>query len=249
MIHDFNVRALLYPGTSGGHLPKGQMGLGDIVLGAKNVDHGNYYLSPSGEIQADEFASTTPGQLHFGALYADPQLLSMLACSATRTAHETTLPAWLEPVTKDSHPQIFYFGIQGTSTIWSDNKAYTEATMKVFHEIDEDGDWYSNLAATLFHIPFLEVSVISNSIFAFPDRSHGTPTHPATEPDSHVLAQRLSNRIMLDLIANHGKEILANTYTTPLQDPYPSHIFEGNLKSPGTLLKTANRTLNRHPST
>ena len=236
MVHDFNLRAVLYPGTSGGHLPRGEMGVGDVVLGAKNVDHGNYYLSPTGEIEAGEFNAMQPGMLHYGPLYADPKLLAMLACSATRVARATELPAWLAPVTADKHPQVFYYGIQGSSTIWSDNRAYTEATMKVFHEIDEDGDWYSNLAATLYHVPFIEVSVISNSIFAFPERSHGTPESPKGEPNSHVFAQRESNRIALDLIGRYGKTILAGSYTTPTEDPFPKGVFD-TMRDPQGLLK------------
>jgi adenosylhomocysteine nucleosidase len=236
MIHDFNLRAVLYPGTSGGHLPRGEMGVGDVVLGAKNVDHGNYYLSPTGEMEAGEFNALQKKMLHYGPLYADPQLLSMLACSATRVTQATSLPGWLAPVRKDLRPQIFYYGIQGSSTIWSDNKAYTEATMKVFHEIDEDGDWYSNLAATLYHVPFIEVSVISNSIYAFQDRSHGTPAEPKDQPNSHVFAQRESNRVALDLIAHYGKDILSGQFTTPTEDPFPAGTFT-DLKNPHELLK------------
>jgi adenosylhomocysteine nucleosidase len=236
MVHDFNLRAVLYPGTSGGHLPKGQMAPGDIVLGAKNVDHGNYYLSPTGAIEAGEFNALQPGMLHYGPLYADPQLLSMLACSAHRVAQATELPPWLAPVQADKHPQIFYYGIQGSSTIWSDNQAYTDATMKVFHEIDEDGDWYSNLASILYHVPFIEVSIISNSIYAFPDRSHGTPESPKTEPNSHVYAQRESNRIVLDLIARYGKQIVTGSFTTPTADPFPVGVFD-DMKNRRTLLK------------
>lgn len=235
MIHDFHLRMLLYPGTSGGHLPKGEMGPGDIVLGAKNVDHGNYYLAPDGHIEAGEFASLVPGQPYVGPLYAHPSLLALLACSARRVASATQLPAWVEPVRADAHPQIFYFGIQGSSTIWSDNANYTRATMKVFHEIDEDGDWYSNLAASLYGIPFLEVSTISNSIFAFPERSHGTPAHPPAEPDAHILAQRLSNRILLDLIARHGHALLTGAFPSPTADPYSAKNYESP-RDPGNLL-------------
>jgi adenosylhomocysteine nucleosidase len=174
MVHDFNLRILLYPGTSGGHLPKGQMAPGDIVLGAKNVDHGNYYLAPDGHMEAGEFEAVMPGAPYVGPFYADPTLLSMLACSASRIATATNLPIWVAPVRADAHPQVFFFGIQGTSEVWSDNQTYTEATMAVFHEIDEDGDWYSNLAASLYKVPFLEVSVISNNIFVFPTSSHDT---------------------------------------------------------------------------
>ena len=235
MLHDFNVRALLYPGTSGGHLPKGEMAPGDVVLGAKNVDHGNYYLAPDGHMEAGEFAAVQPGQPYVGPLYADPRLLSMLACSAVRVTAATTLPAWMEPVRADAHSQIFFFGIQGSSTIWSDNAAYTRATMAVFHEIDEDGDWYSNLAASLYGIPFLEVSTISNSIFAFPGRSHGTPPPPPSTPDSHVLAQRISNRIVLDLIAQHGRELLTGAFTNPTVSPYPAANFETPREPKGLL--------------
>jgi adenosylhomocysteine nucleosidase len=235
MEHDFNLKTVVYPGTSGGHLPKGQMGVGDIVLGAKNVDHGNYYLSPTGEIEAGEFNAIQPGMLHYGPLYADPKLLAMMACSAKKVADATALPEWLAPVTEDKHPQIFYYGIQGSSTIWSDNQAYTEATMKVFHEIDEDGDWYSQLAATLYHVPFIEVSVISNSIFAFPAQSHGTPDAPHGEVNSHMFAQRESNRIALELIAHYGKQMLAGSFTTPTEDPFPKGTFE-EMKNPRSLL-------------
>ena len=178
-------------------------------------------------MEAGEFAAVLPGQPHVGPFFADPKLLRMLACSASRVAAAaTTLPAWTAPVRADAHPQIFFYGIQGSSTIWSDNEAYTRATMAVFHEIDEDGDWYSNLAASLYKVPFLEVSTFSNSIFAFPGRSHGTPGHSPTEPDSHVQAQRLSNRIVLDLIAQHGHELLSGTFTNPAVSPYPAAAFE-----------------------
>ena len=226
MVHDFNLHILLYPGTSGGHLAKSQMAPGDIVLGAKNVDHGNYYLAPDGHIEPGEFNATLPNQPHTGPFYADPALLAMLACSASHVAAATTLPTWLSPVRADRHPQIFYYGIQGSSTIWSDDAAYIHATMAVFHEIDEDGDWYSNLAASLYQVPFLEVSVISNSIFAFPKAQRGTPVSPPSQPNSHVLAQRISNRVLLDLIAQHGTQLLSGSFGNPTQSPYDAARFQ-----------------------
>ena len=235
MIHDFNVRLLLYPGTSGGHLPKGQMSAGDIVLGAKNVNHGNYYLAPDGHMEASEFNAAMPNQPFTGPFYADPALLALLACSASHVAAAVTLPRWIVPIRADAHPQIFYFGIQGTSEVWSDNETYTKSEMAVFQDIDEDGDWYSNLAASLFNIPFLEVSVISNSIFAYPGAPHGTPPGPASEPNSHVLAQRLSNRILLDLITHSSKQLLSRRTSNPAQTSLPASYFETPL-NPRTLL-------------
>jgi adenosylhomocysteine nucleosidase len=235
MVHDFNLRAVLYPGTSGAHLPKGQMSIGDVVLGAQNVDFGNHYLSPAGAIEPGEFKAMQPSMQHYGPLYSDPQLLSMLACSATRIVAKTDLPPWLGPVAAHAHPQLFYYGIQGTSTVWSDNQAYSDSVRKVFHEIDEDGDWYSDLAATLYNVPFIEVSVISDSIYAFPERSHGTPAGPADQPNSHVIAQRISNRVGLDLLAHYGPSILAGAFTTPITDPFPAGVFD-HPKDPQGLL-------------
>jgi adenosylhomocysteine nucleosidase len=183
-----------------------------------------------GEFAAMAHGKPFAGPRYAGPLYADPALLSLLACSASRVAAATTLPAFVEPVRKDAHPQIFYFGIQGSSTVWSDNRAYTEATMAVFHEIDEDGDWYSNLAASLYHVPFLEVSVITNSIFAFPNDSHGTPPPPPDEPNSHVLGQRLSNRILLDLITRYGAQLLSGGFGNFTQPPFPAAYFDTPLE-------------------
>jgi adenosylhomocysteine nucleosidase len=240
MIHDFNLRLLFYAGTSGGHLPKGQMAPGDIVLGAKNVDHGSYHVAPDGRMEGGVYEAMNPGAAYTSPFYADPALLSMLACSASRVATATTLPPWVAPIRADAHPQVFYFGIQGSSTVWSDSKAYIEASMAVFHEIDEDGDWYSNLAASLYNIPFLEVSVISNSIFAFPDALHGTPAHPESEADSHVIAQRISNRVLLDLIGRNGKQLLTGTYASSTQSPFPASDFETPL-DPQRLLSGCKR--------
>lgn len=236
MLHAFNIKALVYAGTSGAQLPKEEMGIGDIVLGAKNVNHAAYYLSPAGEIQAGTFNAMQPGIKHYGAIYQDPKLLAMLACSAGKVAAATTLPGFVEPVNKQGKPQIFYYGTQGTSTIWSDNKAYIEATRKVFHEIDEDGDWDSAFVATLFHVPFIEVSIISNSIYAFPEMNHGTPKTPTGEVNSHILAQRMSNRIAIELISSYGKQILAGSYENPLESPFPASYFDAPLE-PHDLLK------------
>ncbi|MFC6644720.1 hypothetical protein ACFQBQ_03755 [Granulicella cerasi] len=236
MIRDFNVKTVIYAGTSGGHLPKGQMGVGDIVLGAQNVNHGAYHLLADGTIDPGTFNSMQKDMLHFDGLYADPKMLQLLACSAKRVADTTKLPAFSEPVRRDTTPQVFYFGIQGTSTIWSDNKAYTEATMKVFHEIDEDGDWASNLAATLYKVPFIEVSVISNSIYAYPTADHGTPKAPKGEANSHLLAQRISNRVALDLIEHDGQRLLTGTWTEPTTSPFPESFYNDPL-NPQALLK------------
>jgi adenosylhomocysteine nucleosidase len=225
MVRSFNVRALIYPGTSGAQLSKTEMGIGDIVLGAKTINNATYYISPSGVIEPGQYDAVQPNVKHYGAIYADPTILGMLACAANRVGPATTLPGWLENAAPDGHPGIFYFGTQGSSTIWSDNLAYTTAIRDVYHQIDEDGDWDSALVAVLWNVPFIEVSVISDSIFAFPDDSHGVPRHPAGETAANVIAQRLSNRVVLDLIAHDGRRLLAGTYANSLVDPYPAEAF------------------------
>ncbi len=107
--------------------------------------------------------------------------------------------------------------------------------MDVFHEIDEDGDWYSNLVATLYGIPFIEVSVISNSILAFPDADRGTPSAPSGVPGTHVYAQRMSNQITVDLIGHYGAQMLQGIYSTPEIDPYAA-AYDHPL-DPGALLQ------------
>jgi len=226
MLRAFDVRALIYPGTSGAQLSKAEMGIGDIVLGAKTINNSSYYISPSGAINPGQYDAVQPDVKHYGAIYADPKILGMLACAANHVAASTTLPGWLENAANDGHPGIFYFGAQGSSTIWSDNLAYTTAIRDVYHQVDEDGDWDSALVATLWNVPFIEVSVISDSIFAFPNDSHGVPRRPAGETAANVVAQRLSDRIVLDLIARDGRRLLEGTYANSLIDPYPADAFD-----------------------
>ncbi|HUY80941.1 MAG TPA: hypothetical protein VMU92_04390 [Acidobacteriaceae bacterium] len=234
MFEHYNIKAVLYAGTSGAHLGPGQMRIGDIVLGAKNVDFGNFFLSRTGEVLGGEF-DTKAHHRPFHDLYLDPQLLPWLACSATRVATHTHFDSWVNPRFPRSSPRIFYFGVQGTSTMWLANPAFIRKVHRAFGELDEDGDWYSNLAATLYHVPFIEVSVISDSILEFPKTKRGQPTPPSPGQSSNLIAQRISNRIAVDLIRRFGNRILAGRFTTPQQSPFPAAYFQ-NPTHPQSLL-------------
>lgn len=224
MFEHYNVRAVVYAGTSGAHLEPGQMRIGDIVLGAKNVDFGNFFMSKTGDVVGGEF--DVPGKHRpFQEFFLDPKLLGYLACSASRVAAHTELEPWANPVYTRKTPQIFYFGVQGTSTMWLANREFIQKTHRAFHEIDEDGDWYSNLAATLYHVPFIEVSVISDSILEFPETERGLPTPPEHQASSGFLAQRISNRIAMDLIGSFGQQILGGKFATPQESPFPAAYF------------------------
>jgi adenosylhomocysteine nucleosidase len=237
MLHHFNIKAFVYGGTSGGHLEPGEMRIGDIVLGAKNVDFMNFFMGKDGRIEASEFAAVQPDIKRYEDLYADPVLLSYLACSATRVAAKTELPGWINPKFPRTNPDIFYYGIQGTATVWLANKEFIEKTMAVFHEIDEDGDWYSNLVATMYGIPFIEVSVIANSIYEFPDTARGLPPAPPAgeKARANVIAQRVSNRVVVDLVEHFGAQMLKGKYITPTTDPYSAEFYK-TPKNPQKLL-------------
>ena len=224
MFEHYNVKAAVYAGTSGAHLGPDQMRIGDIVLGAKNVDFGNFFMSKAGEVVGGEF--DVPGQhRRFREFYLDARLLGYLACSATRVAAHTKVEPWANPAYPKETPRIFYFGVQGTSTMWLANPEFIAKTRRAFQEIDEDGDWYSNLAATLYHVPFVEVSVISDSILEFPETERGLPTPPAGRKPTGYLAQRISNEIAVDLIGHFGRQMLSGTFDTPEESPFPAAYF------------------------
>jgi adenosylhomocysteine nucleosidase len=237
MFEHYNIKTVIYPGTSGAHLGPAEMRIGDIVLGAKNVDFGNYAMAKDGSITGGQFGA----KRKYGNFFADPALLRFAACSATRVAAHTALPAWdnTSPLAaRKLTPDIFYFGIQGTSTTFITNLAFMKKLSDVFGMIDEDGDWYSNLAAALYHVPFIEVSVISNSIPEYPDTAHGEAAMPAGTPptgDTNYQAQRISNRIAIDLIQHYGAQMLAGTFTNPGESPYPAANFT-TPKNPQQLL-------------
>ncbi|GBQ89034.1 hypothetical protein AA13595_2542 [Gluconacetobacter johannae DSM 13595] len=227
MLHHYRIGAFLYPGTSGAHLGPEAMRIGDIVLGAANVNFGNFFMSKSGDLVGNEFGHEKSSPTHYDGLYLDPSLLGRLACAAHRVATHTTLPGWLNPHQPRTTPDIFYYGVQGTSTMWLANTDFIEKTNRIFHVIDEDGDWYSNLVATIYHVPFIEVSTISNSIFALPETDRGIPQPPDGKgPKANVTAQRISNAVILDLIAHDGLAILAEQHATPTVSPYPAGVFQ-----------------------
>jgi adenosylhomocysteine nucleosidase len=232
MVNHYHIKAIFYPGTSGAHLDVDQMRIGDVVLGAENVDFGNFFISKTGVIDPSQFTQ----KKRYAGLYADPRLLGALACSARRVAARTSIPAWLDAHQRLRKPAIFYFGIQGTSQMWLANRELMMKLQQTFHEVDEDGDWYSALLATIYHIPFIEVSTISDSIFQFPQTARGIPkAPPGAVGNASLVAQRISNEIMVDMIARDGVRILNGSYTTPLTDPFPPGVFE-RPKDAGSLL-------------
>ena len=226
MSQHFNIKAFIYPGTSGAHLEPSQMIIGDVVLGAKNVNFANFFMTKTGELVPDEFTGES-SMGRYGMLYANPTLLRYLACAAKRVSSTTRLPEWLNPGVRQDHPKIFYYGIQGTSTMWLGNKEFIKKTNQVFHEIDEDGDWFSAVVAAMYDIPFIEVSTISDSILEFPETERGIPVPPENlkkqgdKNNASVIAQGISYKIAVALINQFGEKILKAHYPTPVSNPFP----------------------------
>jgi len=235
MFEHYNIRTVIYPGTSGAALDPDQMHVGDIVLGAKNIQTSNFFMDQDGSIATGEFDTATRKE-PFRDLYADPKLLSMMACSATRTASQTTLPAWVNPSSTNTKPAIFYFGVQGTTTLWIAERGLFDKIRHTFHHMDEDGDWYSNLAASLYHVPFIEVSVIANSLTEFPNGFRGRSPAPKGEDGSDFVAQRISYRVAVDLIRQSGPDLLTGNFGNPQVSPFPKSYFD-TPKDPHELLK------------
>ncbi len=224
MLARFAIKAFVYPGTSGAHLPPARLRAGDVVLGAATVDVGNFFMARDGTIVRDEFGADPAAQSHYQTLYLDPRLLPPLACAAARVAARTALPPWLHG-TGSPHPRILYYGMQGSSTMWLADARFIDAIDRVFHVVDEDGDWDSMLAATLAHVPFIEVSTIAGSVFQFPHSARGVPETPAHSASAGVLAQRISDAVAVALIERDGAAIVNGVFATPVTDPYPAGAF------------------------
>ncbi|MCQ8278372.1 hypothetical protein NFI95_07895 [Acetobacteraceae bacterium KSS8] len=229
MLQHYTIRALLYPGTSGAHLGPDRMRIGDIVLGAANVDFGNFFFSRDGDIVGNEFGHEKTGQTHPGTLWMAPMPLAHLACAAHAVAAQTERPSWLNPhaprLTPD-RPDIFYFGRQGTSTMWLANQPFIRKIDDVFHVIDEDGDWDSALVASMHGVAFIEVSTISDSAPALPETPRGIPVPPPGAPSANVLAQRQSDAIIVALIRRSGQALLSETGGTLRTSPWPDAYFD-----------------------
>ena len=235
----FHLKAILYPGTSGAHVAPPRMLVGDVVLGAKQVNFGNFFMTRSGRLVPDEFHGVSSMGKYMD-IYLNPRLLRDLACSAHHVASTTTLPAWLNKGYRQTAPRIYYYGVQGTSSMWLANKAFIAKTDSVFHEVDEDGDWFSAVVSALYHIPFIEVSTISDSILELPHTRAGVPHPPARARgvSASAITQNISDAIMVSFIKRYGHDLLTKSYATPFSDPYTHARYEHPTAPHGLLGKT-----------
>ncbi len=240
----FNLTMMIYPGTSGAHLPPSEMQIGDIVIGTRLVDFGNFYMSPNGSLYAGEFTGVS-SLGNFIYLYSNPTLVKIASIAATKVVGATTVPAWVNNGTAPYHPKVFYFGTQGSSDMWLTNLTFINATVKVFHEIDEDGDYPSALAATLttsHPIPFIEVSTISDSAFEY-FTNRGIPPTPHGSMSASVIAQSESDYVLLSMLQiMHQNNIVTVPSYSPTQSYFPLQWYN-TPTNPQTLLDNSSLPL------
>lgn len=218
MVNHFHVKALLYPGTSGSHLPLSEMHIGDIVIGTENVNYENFYMNPKGQIKAGEYSGTA-GLGKYQYLYINPLLERYAACAALSVKKKTKLPHWINGSFRTRKINIFYYGIQGTSLMWVTDMRFMKRIDHVFHAVDEDGDWYSALVARMANVPFIEVSTITDSPYEFPGR--GLPPTSGHVESGQQIVQNISDRVILKIIKNYGRDLIKNKYPYVVGNPYP----------------------------
>ncbi|WP_239058559.1 hypothetical protein GL267_003675 [Acidithiobacillus ferrianus] len=223
MVDHFKIKALLYPGTSGAHLPPGKMHVGDVIIGTKQVNFTDFYMSPTGKITPDEFSGKSSLQ-DYQYFYLNKKLEKYTACAAQQVVDREKLPSWINGKFKTANPTIYYYGIQGTSTMWLADKSFIKKTDDVFHEVDEDGDWFSATVAKLEGIPFIEVSTISDSVFEF--SGNGVPPRDGHRQSAAQITQDISDKIMLRVIELYGGDLLNRKYVYPSRNPYPVQFYE-----------------------
>ena len=204
MVDHFKIESLLYPGTSGAHIPPVQMHVRDIVIVNKQVNFANFYMSPGGDITPDEFSGKSSLQ-DYQYVYLNKKLEKHTACAPQYVSDGEVLPSWINGEFEIQKPEIYYYGIQGTFSMWLADKSFVRETGDVFHEADEDGDWYSATVAKLKNIPFIEASTISDSIFEFSVNS--VPPQGTHRKTASQITQNISDKIILMVIKIYGHNL------------------------------------------
>ena len=115
--------------------------------------------------------------------------------------------------------------------MWLADKSFIKKTDDVFHEVDEDGDWFSATVAKLADIPFIEVSTISDSVFEF--TGNGVPPQGAHRKTASQITQNISDKTILRIVKLYGHNLLYKEYNYPLRDPYPNYFYKTPTDSRG----------------
>lgn len=237
MADNFDIKAFIYPGTSGAHISFPEMHIGDVVINTKSVNFGDFYMNPDGKMVADEYDGVSSLGKYLNQ-YINPTLEKYAACAASRVAAITQLPAWINNQHREMRVHIFYYGIQGSAPMWVTNKPFMRKTDHIFHEMDEDGGWYAGLVARMDNIPFIEISTITDSPFEFAGR--GLPLQDGHRRSGQQVVQNISDMVALKLIKEYGISILHGEYPYPKKNPFPALYYRTPL-NPRKLLESCNK--------
>ncbi|WP_053957968.1 hypothetical protein [Sulfobacillus thermosulfidooxidans] len=222
----FHIGTFIYEGTSGSHLRP--LSFGDVVIAARIVDFGNFITSRTGAMIPGEFHNTEPGigAGKFLYLYSNPTLVNMVAQVAIPHSLGKT-PARVLDEHSSRYPWVMKFGTQGSSEMWLKDPALIAASDKVFHEVDESGDYPSALASVTNHVPFIEWNTISDNALKVPTQFN------AFFHEDSLFAQRRSNTILFKLLHLMAqRHMISPPPSNPTTDPYAPGTFQHALTPP-----------------
>lgn len=193
----FHPTLLIDPGTAGSHLP--MLSMGDVVIGARVVNFSNYMTKAGGKIVPGQFSALvsdnegyTKGNPNPEYLYASSTLVKLAAEAAHAVASYTPATILSAPVGRK--PWVMTYGTQGSGDAWLRNVAQIQASTRIFHEVDEAGNYPIALVSTLNKVPFVEIHTISDAAINVPTKMNGY-FHRCSE-----YAQHRSNGIALQMI-------------------------------------------------
>jgi len=228
----FRPKMVIDPGTAGSHLPL--LSMGDVVIGARVVNFSNYMTEADGRIVPGQFSALVPdkegykdGNPNPEYLYSDPFLVHLAYSAAIAVAKYT--PAEILHGKTGRRPWVMKYGTQGSGAAWLRNVEQIKASTKIFHEVDEAGNYPIALISSINKIPFVEIHTISDAAMNVP-----------TKMDEYfhqcsVYAQDRSNKIVLAMIRKFAPMQNAVTlkFGGGFVNPYPFDIFERSMVAPG----------------
>lgn len=193
----FRPEIVIDPGTSGSHLYN--LSIGDVVIGARVVNFGNYMTTRKGGIipGSDNLLygdkeGYNDGKPDIEYIYSDPTLIK-LAYNVAKELHLYTNARYLH-AGKGRKAWVMEYGTQGSAETWLRDPKMIRASTKIFGEVDESGDFPIALISYENRIPFIEIHTIANASLNFKTKIN-TYFH-----DCSLFAQKRSNLITMSLI-------------------------------------------------
>lgn len=193
----FRPNVLIDPGTAGSHLY--DLSVGDVVIGARVVNFGNYMTTRTGIIipgadnllvgHHEGYKGKKPD---FEYLYANRNLVDKAYMAAQHLNLYTS--GFFLKAKNGRKAWIVKYGTQGSADTWLRDPKLIRRSSRIFGEIDEAGDWPIALVSCESNVPFIEIHTIANAPLNFPTKINSY-FHKCS-----VFAQDRSNDIVLSMI-------------------------------------------------